>query len=195
MTFTFTTDEQSESFCRAIVDGMIELFGITEDEAIGRVNRQWNGMVLIGDELAIYHEDEDYWASAIYFGKNSRWWNNPPDLKPRPVTVTREHLCCAKKCAAQKNSTHTISEVKRWRPGIPGGLLNSESKRPMDGFQEGHCRHDAYAGASIYARSGTGRHRLRHARWCNPLGTTNGYEWYRGAPSMVEDEWMGHNRV
>jgi hypothetical protein len=84
MTFTFTTDEQSELFCRTIVKRMIELFGITEEEAIGRVNRQWGGMALVGDELAIYHEDENYWAHAIYFGKSSRWWANPHGLKPRP---------------------------------------------------------------------------------------------------------------
>lgn len=84
MRFTFATDDESEEFCRTIVSRMMELFGIGEDEATGRVNRQWNGMSLVGENLAIYHEDEDYWAHAIYFGKSSRWWDNPPDLKPRP---------------------------------------------------------------------------------------------------------------
>lgn len=84
MTFTFRTDDESESFCQTIVNRMIELFGISEDEAIGRVNRQWDRMSLVGKDLAIYHEDEDYWAHAIYFGKSSRWWDNPPGLKPRP---------------------------------------------------------------------------------------------------------------
>jgi hypothetical protein len=81
--FTFTTDEKSEAFCRAIVDLMMSLFGISEEEAVGRVNRQWNRMTLTGQHV-IYHEDEDYWAHTIYYGRNSQWWENRPGLTPVP---------------------------------------------------------------------------------------------------------------
>lgn len=82
--FTFETDKKSDAFCRAIMRVMVTEFGITEQEAAGRINRQWNGMQLVGRDHVIYHEDEEYWAHAIYYGKNSRWWTNPPGLKPQP---------------------------------------------------------------------------------------------------------------
>ena len=81
--FEFTTDAQSAEFCETIVNRMVGLFGITVDEAIGRLNRDWKGLNLIGPTDMIYHEDEDYWAKTIYYGKGSNWWLNPPNLKPR----------------------------------------------------------------------------------------------------------------
>lgn len=81
--FDFETDEKSAAFCRAVADRMQQLFGISEDEAVGRVNRQWEGMALIGDHV-IYHETPDYWANTLYYGRGSRWWANPADLKPEP---------------------------------------------------------------------------------------------------------------
>jgi hypothetical protein len=82
--FEFETDEQSSAFCEQIAEEMVELFRISREEAIGRINRDWRGLKLIGPDDVIYHEDETYWANTIYYGKGSNWWLNPPDLKPRP---------------------------------------------------------------------------------------------------------------
>ena len=83
--FEFVTDEESEEFCIEIAKKMIELFGISMDEAMGRINRCWEGLEIVGDDL-IYHEDEEYWAKNIYYGKNSFWWlkEGSEDLKPLP---------------------------------------------------------------------------------------------------------------
>lgn len=82
--FEFETDIQSLQFCEAIVAQMVVLFGITTNEAIARINRDWHGLKFVGSEDMIYHEDEDYWAKTIYYGKGSNWWLSPPSLKPRP---------------------------------------------------------------------------------------------------------------
>lgn len=82
--FEFITDAQAAEFCSRIASRMVSVFGITLDEAIGRMNRDWKGLNLIGSNDVIYHEDEDYWAKTIYYGKGSNWWLNPPDLRPRP---------------------------------------------------------------------------------------------------------------
>jgi hypothetical protein len=37
--FSFTTDSQSEQFCIEIADEMVKTFGISGEEAIGRINR------------------------------------------------------------------------------------------------------------------------------------------------------------
>lgn len=82
--FSFKTDEQSFEFCKSIIQEMVMLFGIDKDEAIGRMNRLWTGLEFLGDEDLIYHEDEEYWANTIYYGKGSFWWKEPDDLKPLP---------------------------------------------------------------------------------------------------------------
>ncbi|OOM73582.1 hypothetical protein CLPUN_44780 [Clostridium puniceum] len=83
--FEFVTDDESEEFCTEIAEKMVELFIIFKDEAIGRINRCWKGLEIIGDDL-IYHEDEEYWAKTIYYGKRSFWWlkEGSEDLKPIP---------------------------------------------------------------------------------------------------------------
>lgn len=62
---------------------MVRLFSISLEEAIGRINREWQGKPIVGDDI-VYHEAEDYWAQNIYFGKSSEWWLSPPGLKPKP---------------------------------------------------------------------------------------------------------------
>jgi hypothetical protein len=84
--FIFEMDDQSSAFCKEIAQQMVELFGITHEEAIGRINRDWGGLKIVGNVDVIYHEDETYWAKTIYYGKDSNWWLNPVSLKPRPYT-------------------------------------------------------------------------------------------------------------
>ncbi len=82
--FTFQTDEESEAYCEEIFLEMARLFGISKSEAIGRINRDWDSLVLVGQDDVIYHEDPEYWAKTIYYGKDSFWWLNKGSLKPRP---------------------------------------------------------------------------------------------------------------
>ncbi|MEW8987645.1 MAG: hypothetical protein AB2401_11715 [Bacillus sp. (in: firmicutes)] len=56
-----------------IAKKMMELFGISEKEAIGRINRHWRGETIKGPKDLIYHEDPEYWAKTIYYGKDSMW--------------------------------------------------------------------------------------------------------------------------
>ena len=51
------TDAQSAAFCEAIVNRMMNVFGIMLDEAIGRLNRDWKGLSITGPHDVIYHED------------------------------------------------------------------------------------------------------------------------------------------
>ncbi|MFM1652555.1 hypothetical protein ACI7RC_10705 [Brevibacillus sp. B_LB10_24] len=79
------TDKQGEEFLIDIKNKMIELFNITEEEAVGRINRMWSGKKLIGDEQIVYHEDDTYWAKTIYYGKSSFWWlKEGEEIKPIP---------------------------------------------------------------------------------------------------------------
>ena len=82
--FEFKVDAESEEFCNEIIAEMIKNFGISESEAIGRMNHLWKGQDFVGPDDIAYHETAEYWAFTIYYGKDSDWWLNPPNLKPKP---------------------------------------------------------------------------------------------------------------
>jgi hypothetical protein len=83
--FIIKTDKRSELYLTSIWEKLIELFGVSEDEAYGRINRYWGGRDIIGDEQMIYHEDEEYWAKTLYYGKGSLWWlHEGEDIEPTP---------------------------------------------------------------------------------------------------------------
>ena len=72
----FQTDAELDSFCRGIAVEMVARFGIPEAEAIGRINRHWDGHDFLGCKYGwlIYHETEEYWAHLVYLGNDSFWW-------------------------------------------------------------------------------------------------------------------------
>jgi hypothetical protein len=82
--FEFVTDAKSEAFCGEIVATMMELFGLSRAEAIGRINRDFTPVDFFGEEHIYYHETPDYWAQTIYYGRDSKWWLNPEGLRPLP---------------------------------------------------------------------------------------------------------------
>ena len=71
--WAFATDAESDAFCQEIVARIVRLFGISVEEAIGRINRLWRGIPFLGEDI-IYHETPDYWAHVMYYGKASSWW-------------------------------------------------------------------------------------------------------------------------
>ncbi len=81
--FDFQTDSEGKAFCESIVQEMLRKFGISKDEAVGRMNAAWRGLTIDKDDIT-FHEDEEYWANTLYYGKDSQWWTNPPGLKPLP---------------------------------------------------------------------------------------------------------------
>ncbi|MGG1163487.1 hypothetical protein [Brevibacillus laterosporus] len=83
--FDFVTDKDANEYCQKIIKKMSECFGITEEEAIGRVNKKWKGISFFGDDHIIYHELEDFWAYDIYYGSDSRWWARKDDLDLKPI--------------------------------------------------------------------------------------------------------------
>jgi len=82
--FTIVTDEQSRKYLLRIAEEMVNFFGITEEEAIGRINRYWDNQEIMGDDL-IYHELPSYWAKTIYSG-NDLWWLKEKQGEPiKPI--------------------------------------------------------------------------------------------------------------
>jgi hypothetical protein len=81
--FEFQATGESLALCEDIVGRMVDTFGISEHEALGRVNRQWRACTFEAFDI-ICHETDDFWANQIYFGNDSYWWSEPARLKPLP---------------------------------------------------------------------------------------------------------------
>jgi hypothetical protein len=74
--FIMPTSAEVDELLAGIRDEMVALFGISESEAVARVNQQWQGMDLSSQDEIILHEDEYFWALTVYFG------NAVPDWSP-----------------------------------------------------------------------------------------------------------------
>ncbi|TJY42403.1 hypothetical protein E5161_10445 [Cohnella pontilimi] len=84
--FSMKLDSDGEEFFARVVDKLIELFEITKEEAVGRINRYWGKTDFTGEEyLTISHGGEEYWAKTLYYGKDSEWWiREGENIDPTP---------------------------------------------------------------------------------------------------------------
>ncbi|MEV0294519.1 hypothetical protein [Nocardia sp. NPDC050710] len=86
--FTFRTDDDSEEFFTAIAEEMVAVFGISEDEAIARINYQFDGQAMVGSDNVIYSEPEDFWARDLMYGHHTFWWRDEDAATPLPFPPT-----------------------------------------------------------------------------------------------------------
>lgn len=83
-------DNYGREFLDDIVDKMIELFGISESEVVGRVNRHWADQEFFDiaredkEYNMAYHELPHFWAHTIYYGGALWWLQDGKPLTPVP---------------------------------------------------------------------------------------------------------------
>lgn len=82
--FDFVTDEESAAYCEMIVEHLIVWFGISEEEAVGRINRHFQGLAILGEVTAFYHEMPEDWAGFIYYESGVHWWVKGEELRRKP---------------------------------------------------------------------------------------------------------------
>ncbi|QYR19156.1 hypothetical protein KZ483_14390 [Paenibacillus sp. sptzw28] len=85
--YKFISKKDSYFICELIARAMIEEFGITEEEAVGRMNKLWGkySTPIDEDEEFLNLETPRDWAYIIYYGEDSEWWNKSKSvLTPRP---------------------------------------------------------------------------------------------------------------
>jgi hypothetical protein len=89
--FPCAGDAEALGFCREIAEDMVTTFGITQQEAVARINRQWSDPAtdghtpriwIVGLDI-VYHELPEYWAKTIYYGNDFYWW--APGATPTPL--------------------------------------------------------------------------------------------------------------
>jgi hypothetical protein len=90
--YKFPTDDEGDRFCYQVYMEMMSQFGISKDEAIARINQQWEKRSLVGMNI-VYHVVPEEWAKTIYWGHDSYWWIKGgvreelklPPLTPQPL--------------------------------------------------------------------------------------------------------------
>ncbi|WP_156516426.1 hypothetical protein [Nocardia arizonensis] len=82
------TDEKGEELFSEIASRMSNDFGISEVEAVARINSRFVGLEFLGNDL-IFHQSDDYWAKDIMFGHDI-WWKSESAMSPLPAPSTYE---------------------------------------------------------------------------------------------------------
>jgi hypothetical protein len=82
-TFTFATTPELDAYFDKVVDVMVRDFGVSEDEAVGRVNRTFGGYDVLGDKY-LTHEWARDTAYQIYYGPDQMYWKPGATLTPVP---------------------------------------------------------------------------------------------------------------
>jgi hypothetical protein len=84
--FAIPATEEATKYLDLIVTTMMQLFNVSDAEAVGRINRFWSGYPLHseGSVNALLHEMPDFWAKTIYYGRHVKWWLGEEGLSPEP---------------------------------------------------------------------------------------------------------------
>lgn len=70
-----------------IRDAMVDAYGVSVDEAEGRISSTLGNWDLESEEteLMLGHEDPEHWAGVVYYGWGVDFWRRPAsELQPRP---------------------------------------------------------------------------------------------------------------
>jgi len=81
--FTFATNPEIEAYFNKVVDVLITDFGVSEEEAVGRVNRTYGGYDVLGD-TTLTHEWAKDTAYQLYYGPDQMYWKPGAVLTPVP---------------------------------------------------------------------------------------------------------------
>ena len=85
MKFEFRTTEEAFDFCKEIAECMIKDFGISQEEAIGRINQAWRNSHFDEEWDIRFHELPETMAYMLYYGPDSQWWKRKGDPTLRPL--------------------------------------------------------------------------------------------------------------
>ena len=86
--YLMPTSTDVDELLSDIRDEMATVLGVSDAEAVARINQQWQGQDLSGDDEIVLHEDGYFWALSIYFGGNVPDWSPDADRSnwmPKPA--------------------------------------------------------------------------------------------------------------
>lgn len=83
---TVDAHPEATAYLQRIADEMVTIFGMSRNEAIGRINRRWSGRSIRNpnDVMMLLHRDLDWWAKTVVYGIDSEWWRDEANATPLP---------------------------------------------------------------------------------------------------------------
>lgn len=85
---TFLVNSKAQWYCEAIVKEMQNHFGISEKEAVDRINDFWSHKDLTDDTSLMYNETPEFWAYEMYSSNRSWWKISKEEIIPRKYKET-----------------------------------------------------------------------------------------------------------
>ncbi len=82
----FEVTPAAREYCDRIIEELMRLFGIGRDEAVGRMNRHWEGQSFLTEDDVndLTRESPDFWAQRIYYQSDVKWWIPGEELRSKP---------------------------------------------------------------------------------------------------------------
>jgi hypothetical protein len=81
--FAFATNDALEAYFEKVLAVLVADFGISEDEALGRINRSYGNYDVLADPT-LTHEWAKDTAYQIYYGPNQAYWKPGAILEKLP---------------------------------------------------------------------------------------------------------------
>ena len=83
---TFDIADEAIPYVEAVIDEIVDGFGMDRTEAVGRVNRHWHGQRFIDQDAidALTHELPSEMARFIVYEPATTWWKEGAVLRVRP---------------------------------------------------------------------------------------------------------------
>ncbi|TDF35465.1 hypothetical protein EYS14_18780 [Alteromonadaceae bacterium M269] len=90
MEFTFETDKESYEFCIDVIKTLSHGFGMSENDALTLINKEWRHIGFFNKEHVFHHESAEYFANELFFGHDSYWWLNEKLRSTKGLTPLKQ---------------------------------------------------------------------------------------------------------
>ena len=161
--FAFRTDAESEQYCHEIVTAMRRDCGVSEQEALQRINMLWAGHPFLGMDLR-YHNMAETWAKHLFYGKEQLWWVDERGLQSLPLEP-------AETLGLRRSSPpttllgaldHPDTEVRAWAANVLGYERDKDLDDLVNRALSHTLQHDAHSRVRYWAAYALGNRSYDH---------------------------------
>jgi hypothetical protein len=161
--FAFRTDAQSEQYCREIVTAMRRDCGVSEQEALQRINMLWAGHPFLGMDLR-YHNMPETWAKHLFYGKEQLWWLDERGLQSLPLepAETLGLRRSSPRTTILGALDHPDTEVRAWAANVLGHERDRDLDDLVNHALSHTLQHDAHSRVRYWAACALGNRSYDH---------------------------------
>ena len=161
--FAFRTDAESEQYCHKIVTAMIRDCGVSEQEALQRINMFWARFPFLGMDLR-YHDLPERWAKHLFYGKEQFWWLDERGLQSWPLepAETLGIRRSSHRTTILGALDHPDTEVRAWAANVLGHERDEALDDLVNRALSHTLQHDAHSRVRYWAAYALGNRSYDH---------------------------------